>query len=316
MKKALLTLAVAALLLVACGLNTKTAALEEENVYLRLEIAAYDSLLADHQEKNAALSPALDEARDQAHEFALKNSRLTKEASALRTDLDKTTSQIEALDADNANLSKEAAKLRTDLDDATTQIWALNAENASLSKEASSSRAALDKYREEYASLKAENEAFRTAPPDEGAAKIIADLEERLERQVEETKKLAALYQSTQNDLKNASIANAEARPPAPVDLSGFSEGEVISDLCYGLSLASYLSTSVARALVPDITQERLNAIAFEEGNAFGDLYPPTRGAEYLSISQWTYCTIPYFDEAHHERMRQLAQDRVDALEN
>ena len=205
-------------------------------------------------------------------------------------------------------------KASFDLAAERAKVEALEAENATLSKEASGLRTGLSEIRAAHASLKADYEALKAAPSDQKSDMIIADLEDRLEEALEANEWLTAEAMALQNDLANA--ASAQSRPAAPVDMQGFSESEIIADLCYSSSVSSYMVSAVAKALAPSITQERLNAVLAETGNAFDQAHPHTRGPEYVSLTRWTYCTIPYFDEAHHERMRQRAQDRVDALGN
>lgn len=188
-------------------------------------------------------------------------------------------------------------------------------ENAELSKEASGLRVAVATYRDELANLRSENEALSNSSVDENSARIIAELEEQLTRATEDNKELLSELARRETALKAESQGNSESRPAAPVNLSTFSEPEVISDLCYLSSMLAFATSGIASNLVPDITPERLNAAMVEVGDMYGNLYPPTRDAAYMSLTKWTYCTIPYFDEAHHERMRQLASGRVDALE-
>ena len=133
---------------------------------------------------------------------------------------------------------------------------------------------------EEIDDLRAALVESEVALTDESAK--TAELEGRLQAARESNEWLAAETTALQNDLANL--------------------------------LSSYTLAAVVRVLAPDVTEERFNSVLVEAGDNFGRAYPHSRLPEYVSLTKWTYCTIPYFDEAHHERMRQLAQERVDAL--
>lgn len=177
------------------------------------------------------------------------------------------------------------------------KVEALEAERATLSEEIASLRAAM-----------VEGRANQT---DEADMKI-AELEGRLEGALEVNDLLTAEITALEDDFAN--LADAHSQLAGTVDPEGFSESDIIADLCYSSSLSAYTVSAVARVLAPDVTDQRFNSALIQAGDDFGRAYPHSRLPEYVSLTKWTYCTIPYFDEAHHERMRQMAQDRVDAL--